>query len=61
MLVNDNNREKLIERMWKHYNYKDTLANFTKYIEANPEKLEGYAEYLANECNDYDRKEFRGR
>jgi hypothetical protein len=50
-LITKDNRDYYIKRMARHYN--KTTAEIEKRVDENPETLENFAEYLANDCFDY--------
>ena len=47
MLVNKENKQKYIQSYARHFN--KTIQQVEKEVEENPEKLEGWAEHLAND------------
>lgn len=50
MLVTKENRDYYIKRMARHYG--NTIEEIEESVKDNPERLEGFAEHLANDYED---------
>lgn len=56
MLVTKENKDYYIKRMARHYG--KTIEEIEESVNEDPERLEGFAEYLANDCG-YDARSHR--